>query len=305
MNLNQLQYFTTLAHMEHYTKAAEVLAITQPSLSHAISTLEKELGTYLFEKKGRNVMLTKYGKVFLEYVENSLDILNAGVRKTKSLTSETSGVIDIGYIYTLGTKFIPRLLREFLEVNSDKDIHINVTAGNTTDILKGLKEEKFDIAFCSRKEDEKEIKFTPVAEEELVVIVPKDHELAGREEIDLIETVPYPQIIFTKSSGLRPVIDQLFLSISAYPKVAYEIEEDSSMAGMVAEGFGIAVLPNIPVLKQLDVDIIKMKTPELKRYIYMANEQNKFLTPITNLFMKYVKETREIKLSGESHCGVQ
>ena len=65
MNLNQLQYFVTLAHMEHYTRAAEKLSITQPSLIHAISSLENELGTYLFEKKGRNVVLTKYGRLFM------------------------------------------------------------------------------------------------------------------------------------------------------------------------------------------------------------------------------------------------
>ena len=63
MNLNYLRYFRVLAKMEHYTKAAEELAITQPSLSHAMSTLEKELGTYLFEKDGRNIKLTKYGKI--------------------------------------------------------------------------------------------------------------------------------------------------------------------------------------------------------------------------------------------------
>ncbi|MGL6200153.1 MAG: LysR family transcriptional regulator [Lachnospiraceae bacterium] len=292
MNLNQLHYFTTLAHMEHYTKAAELLEITQPSLSHAISALEKELGTYLFEKKGRNVVLTKYGKFFLQYAEKSLDILSAGVRKTKSLTCADSGVIDIGYIYSLGTKFIPCLLHEFLEANPEKDIQFNITAGNTTDILRGLKEEKFDVAFCSKKEDEKKITFTAVAEEELVVIVPMDHDLAGRKEIDLIETVSYPQIIFTKDSGLRPVIDQLFQSINVYPKVSYEIEENSSIAGMVAEGFGIAVLPNIPVLNQLNVDIIKIKEPEFKRYIYMANEKHKFLSPITELFIRFTKETR-------------
>ena len=64
MNLNQLHYFVTLAHIEHYTRAAEMLSITQPSLSHAISMLEQELETNLFEKRGRNVVLTKYGKVF-------------------------------------------------------------------------------------------------------------------------------------------------------------------------------------------------------------------------------------------------
>lgn len=64
MNLNQLRYFVTLAHLEHYTKAAEELRISQPSLSHAISTLEKEIGTSLFRKQGRNVVLTKYGSFF-------------------------------------------------------------------------------------------------------------------------------------------------------------------------------------------------------------------------------------------------
>ena len=83
MNLNQLQYFVTLAHIEHYTRAAEKLTITQPSLSHAISSLEQELGTRLFERQGRNVVLTKYGRMFMQYAEEALAILDTGVRKTK------------------------------------------------------------------------------------------------------------------------------------------------------------------------------------------------------------------------------
>ena len=70
MNLNHLSYFRVLAKLEHYTQAAEELSITQPSLSHAMSTLEKELGTYLFEKDGRNIKLTKYGKIYYEYVSS-------------------------------------------------------------------------------------------------------------------------------------------------------------------------------------------------------------------------------------------
>ena len=64
LNLYHLRYFVTLAHLEHYTKAAEELMITQPSLSHAIALLGKELGVSLFEKEGRNEVLTKYGKMF-------------------------------------------------------------------------------------------------------------------------------------------------------------------------------------------------------------------------------------------------
>ena len=79
MNLYHLRYFVTLAHMEHYTRAADLLAITQPSLSHAISSLESELGVKLFKKNGRNVTLTKYGKSFLTDAEDILQKLDSSV----------------------------------------------------------------------------------------------------------------------------------------------------------------------------------------------------------------------------------
>lgn len=79
MNLYHLRYFVTLARMEHYTRAADLLAITQPSLSHAISSLESELGVKLFKKNGRNVTLTKYGKSFLTDAEDILQKLDTSV----------------------------------------------------------------------------------------------------------------------------------------------------------------------------------------------------------------------------------
>ena len=83
MNLYHLRYFVTLAHLEHYTKAAEILTITQPSLSHAISSLEKELGVKLFEKDGRNIVLTKCGQTFLTDIEQSLDTLDSSVKRLR------------------------------------------------------------------------------------------------------------------------------------------------------------------------------------------------------------------------------
>lgn len=289
MNLNQLNYFVTLAHMEHYTKASESLLITQPSLSHAISTLEQELGTCLFEKQGRNVVLTKYGKLFLKYVEESLAILDMGVKKTKSMTSTTSGVIDLAYIYTLGSEFIPKMVREFLREREELHVQFRFTVGNTSEVIKGLKEERYDIAFCSRKEKESNVIFTPVTREELVVVVPSDHELAEKESVELQKTVMYPHIFFSKSSGLRPVIDKLFHQIKAKPKVAYEVEEDGSVAGLVAEHFGIAVMPDIPVLKTLNVKTIKISKPKYERNIYMAKIKNRYLAPVVQEFVDFVE----------------
>lgn len=100
MNLYHLRYFVTLAHLEHYTKAAEILAITQPSLSHAISSLEKELGVKLFEKDGRNVVLTKCGQAFLTDVEQSLEMLDSSVNRLQ-MTGLGEGRVDIGMLRTL------------------------------------------------------------------------------------------------------------------------------------------------------------------------------------------------------------
>ena len=85
MNLNHLNYFRVLAKLEHYTQAAEELSITQPSLSHAMASLEKDLGTYLFEKQGRNIKLTKYGKIYFEYVDRALSELEKGEKKLEEL----------------------------------------------------------------------------------------------------------------------------------------------------------------------------------------------------------------------------
>lgn len=296
MNLNHLQYFVKLAHLEHYTKAAKDLSITQPSLSHAISSLEDELGTKLFEKQGRNVSLTKYGKIFLKYVEKSLEYLQEGVEKTKALTCATSGLIDLGCIYTLEAEFMPTMVRKFLEQNKDKNFGFTFSSNNTKSIIDGLKNEKYDLGFCSKIEDENNIEFIKVKQEELVVVVPKNHELSKYKEIDLINTVDYKQIAFVKSSGLRKVIDNLFNQIGKTQDISYEVENDSSMAGLVSEGFGIAVMPNIPFLNYFNVDVIKLKSPVYTRNIYMAKLKNKYLSPAVDEFSKFIIKNCNIKL---------
>lgn len=294
MNLNHLYYFKTLARVEHYTRAARELSITQPSLSHAISCLEDELGTYLFEKQGRRVVLTKYGKVFLQYVTNSLDMLEVGIKRTRAMTSESSGIIDLGYIFTLGSHFVPNLVRNFLKEQKNKEIDFTFNQGITKNILNGLKDEKYDVVFCSQSLNEREIEFIPIFEEEIKLVVPVDHPLSQMESVSLSETFYYPHISFRPGSGLRNFIDDIYKQIGKFPDICYEVEEDSAMAGLVAQGFGIAIMPKIPILDMMDVKMISIKEPEIKRYIYLAKMKNKYLSPVAQEFIKYVISHRNI-----------
>lgn len=293
MNLSQLQYFRTLAKEEHYTRAAQILSITQPSLSHAIAQLEQELGTRLFEKKGRNVVLTRYGKIFLPYVEESLKVLEEGVQRTKELNGSKEGMIYLAYIYTLGSTFVPKMVRRFLDAYPDYHIDFHFIVGKTGDIIEGLKNDQYDMVFSSYQDGEPDIDFRQIGDQKLVLAVPKDHPLAMYDSVDLKDTVDYPQIYFQKGSGLRPVVDQMYEQISVFSKIAFEIEEDGSMAGLVAQGFGIAVMPDIPILKTLDVKTLTITNPEYERHVYLATMKKRYLSPVAKSFIQFVMQETE------------
>ena len=263
MNLYHLRYFATLAHLEHYTKAAEILSITQPSLSHAIASLEKELGVKLFEKEGRNVV-----------------------------TGRGEGRIDIVELRALSSTVVPGFVKGFLDSTPDKkiDFYFHSSTGLTSDMIQGLKDRKYDIAFCSMMDNEPLIEFIPVTKQELVLIVPKGHPLEERSSIDLKDTLSYPHIAFSKRSGLRYVIDKLFHKCGGYPQIAYSMEEDQGVAGLVGAGFGIAVVPKMPILSYMPVSIIEIEKPSWERLFYMATLKNVYQAPVIIDFKKYVIE---------------
>ncbi|MFR8249693.1 MAG: LysR family transcriptional regulator [Lachnospiraceae bacterium] len=138
MNLYHLRYFVTLAHMEHYTRAADLLAITQPSLSHAISSLESELGVKLFKKTDGMSPLPNTENPFspMPRIFCRSWILPSAIY---SLPVKREGRIDIAFLRTLGSDFVPRILRRFLDENQGKQIDFTLHCDKviTDEILKG------------------------------------------------------------------------------------------------------------------------------------------------------------------------
>ena len=137
VNLLHLRYFVELAQTEHYTRAAERLRITQPSLSHAIAQLESELGVPLFEKSGRGTKLTHFGQQFLSCALDTLATLDQGVEELQRV-GRGEGIIRLGLLRTLGVKFVPDLAARYLAANPGKDIRFTFHTGVTSHLLQGL-----------------------------------------------------------------------------------------------------------------------------------------------------------------------
>lgn len=293
MNLYQLRYFITLSETNHFGKAAEKLCIAQPSLSHAIAQLESELGVTLFERKNRTTTLTKEGMQFLEYVKKSLEILDNGIQLMEHI-SRGEGIIELGFLRTLGLSFVPELAAGFLKDQDGKGVRFAFYSDVSQSLLQGLKEGKFDMVFCTKIESEKSVEFIPISKQDLVLIVPRDHPLANRYTVDLTETLPYPQVYFAENSGLRVVIDALFDKIGQHPQIAYEIQEDQVIAGLVAQGFGIAVVPYMEELLRLNVKIIQISYPYWERNFYMATLKDHYLPPVVQKFKQFVMKKHRL-----------
>ena len=289
MNLSHLRYFVELAHTRHYTRAAEHLFITQPSLSHPIGQLESELGVPLFERSGRNTTLTRLGEEFLVCAERTLSTLDSGVESLRR-SAQGEGLIRLGLVRPLGVDFIPDLAARFLAENPGKEIHFTFGTGVTQQLLDGLLARRYDLVFSSMPPAELGLSARPVVRQDLVLVVPPDHPLAGRKSIDLEETLSYPYVSFSRGSGMRDTVDALFGQLQARPRISCETEEMEVVAGLAARGFGIAVVPRMDLLDQLPLKVISIARPAWERSIYMVSDERIYLSPVVRNFQRFVLE---------------
>lgn len=287
MNLDHLRYFVKLAEVRHYTRAAEQLCISQPSLSHAINQLESELGVPLFERSGRNTTLTRFGEEFLECAQRSLDSLDVGIGSLQR-SARGEGVVRLGFLRTLGVDYIPKLTADFLTADPGCGIEFSFHSDLTGGLIDGLLQRRYDLVFCSEPDASLGLSAVPVTSQELVMIVPKDHPLSGLGSVDLADTLQYPAVFFAEGSGLRRVIDRMYDKVGGKPASFIETEEDEVIAGLVSAGFGAAVVPYMDMLQKLDISVLKISSPPYRRDFFMVQDESVFLLPAAQRFRSFV-----------------
>ncbi|MBP1041748.1 LysR family transcriptional regulator [Vagococcus sp. BWB3-3] len=288
MNLRQLEYFKTLADLQHMTQTAELLNTTQPNLSHSMSELEKELEAKLFEKVGRNIRLTRYGKFFYKYVDNALKELANGEQALKELISPETGTVDLGFIYTAGSYLAPSLIKHFRALPNNQNIRFNLSQGNSFEMIDLLLSNEIDLAITSKIKNSEQLDYTILAEQEIVLVTPLDHPLASKDQLWLKETKNCDFVHFNQDSGLRPHVDQLLDEVHVVPNITVEVEEDHTMLGFVSQGFGVALMPRIQTINSYEVKVIKLKDDLIPRYIYLASLKGQELTAATLKFKHFI-----------------
>lgn len=292
MDLQQLQYLITLAETENYTKAANLLHISQPSLTYAIKKVEEQTGVKIIHHVGRNIQITPAGKILAHNFLNGINQINTGIEKAKNIQGSTD-ILTIGALRSISVNILPQAMRSFIQSNrqSFKISNFKLFSGAlfSNEIISQLRAEKIDLAFCSKVDNLDDIEYLPITQQTLYFIVPIGHPLATKSSINLKDTLKYSYITYSTSSGVHFELERLFSICGNQPKSAMEVDEDETVAGMLAAGLGVGIVPDMPILANLPLKKININFPKYHRYIYLAYLKSHPQSTLMQSFISYFK----------------
>lgn len=287
MNLQQLEYFKVIAETKNFTTASNILSVTQPALSKAISNLEQELEVPLFEREGRSIKITSFGNVFLEYASKALDEIEQGKEKLHDMKEKKDNIISIVSTYCVGAAFMPFLISNFLSQNLD--VKFNINNESDDQILNDLNHGKVDFGFIDKVDEiqrNPKLKYELVKQLEYVLIVPKTHHLAKVNEVELKDLAEENFIGYGGNHNNKKVS---YYELMGYnPKIVAEPNEASLLSGLVSAGAGIAIVPYTQSINMSTISIVKIKDDIGFKNIYMVWNKEEYLSIVKEKFKGYV-----------------
>lgn len=292
MEFKQLQSFAAVVKYMSFTKAAEQLFLSQPTVSAHVHSLEEELGKQLILRTTKSMELTPSGAEIYEYVLKILDLRD---RMVASCTPQAQSIIHVGASTIPSAYILPELLAEFGTLSPDTyfSIHQSDSRGVADGLLEGL----FDLGMVGEKIVDDRIVCTPFCEDRVIIITPVNAhylELAKQGASALPALMEEPMIM--REAGSRKMADLLLDSMGKSADnlhVIARINDQEAIKNMVASGLGISILSELAARNFLAAKrILSFPLPEFasRRKLYLVYRQDSVLTPEIHKLLRFISE---------------
>ena len=262
----RLRQFVAVAHEEHLTRAADLLGVPQPTLSRSIARLEAELGVPLFARPGRSIKLTRHGRLLLDGAERAVATLTAHLQLLADEADPAGGRVALGFLHTLGTEAVPRMLRDFRAGNPG--VRFALVQGSADVLLTRLRAGEVDLCLTAPLPDEPGMVARALDSQRIDLIVPAGHRLARRRGVRLAEAAGEDFIGLKRGYGLRVITDELCRAAGFEPRIAFEGEEAATCQGLVGAGLGVSLLPaTLTAAADPEVVAVRITAPRAARTV--------------------------------------
>jgi DNA-binding transcriptional LysR family regulator len=276
MDFGQLEAFVQVSAHNSFSRAAEVLQLTQPSITARIQSLEREVGEELFERGGRGVRLTDAGFAFLPYAERVLQTLAEGRDTIDEVRNVQLGSLYLGSALTISTYVLPHILRTFRSRHSGVDVSIHT--GRSEQVLAMLQADEVQVGLV-RSLSHPDIETVHLYDDEIVLIVNREHPFATRGATMVEEVASEPIVLFDRGSSYFGLIHGFFRQAGVVPNVAMELDSLETTKRMVEEGLGTALVPLVTIERELKagtlVQVGIADAPPLRRPISLIYKRHR------------------------------
>lgn len=290
MTLEQLRIFVAVAERQHMTRAAESLGLVQSAVSAAIAALEARHQIKLFHRVGRGIALTDAGALFLGEARDVLARAETAEQRLADMGELKRGRLRLRASQTIAGYWLPHHLAVFRRAHPG--VAITLSIGNTSEAAAAVHDGAVDLGFAEGLVDDPLLQASPVARDQLVLVVSPDHPWARRRRVPLCDFADSDWVLREEGSGTRAIFEAALAQAGASlppQRIVMALPSNEAVRGAVAAGLGASVLSASVVAAMLEAEILVSPRAELpdRAFVALAHKE-RYLSAAARAFLDLV-----------------
>ena len=290
MEIHQIRYFQAIAECGSFTAAAKRQHVSQPTLSHQVMKLEREIGAQLFHRMGRVARLTEAGTAFLQKAETILQQIDLAKSQVREIVTGESGAVVLGVIPTVAPFFLPRLLSRFVREHPAIDIKVVEEASIT--LLNSVREGSVDMAIVPLPVAGKWVVANELLSENLYAVVSPEHPMRDEKQLTLKQLAGAPFLFLKDGHCFREDALTSFRTANIVPRIVFESGCFLTILNMVRAGFGVSVVPEMAVDVNSGCRFIPIRGDRPVRKIGLVQSKQRVATRAQREFAEFVLRSK-------------
>jgi Transcriptional regulator len=290
VTIKHLRAFLSLARHRSFTRAAMELHASQPSLTMTIQQLEDIVGCSLFDRTTRNVLLTPEGQDFLPVAERLIGDFDLAIQNIQVAASARKGRISIAIVHSVATRIIPRVLGDL--VNQHPGLHVQLRDGNSEDVRRRVKLNEVDFGIGSKHEDDAELEFSPLFQDQMGLLARYDHPLmVEKRPLTWADLDGYDFVGLTSDTATGPIIRQISHLPRTVSAPRFQVSTNTTLWALLEGGIGITTAPALSVESNQNrvLQFRALHGPVTWRHVFVITRRGRTLTPTAHAIIERVR----------------
>ncbi|MCX7759866.1 MAG: LysR family transcriptional regulator [Hydrogenothermaceae bacterium] len=284
LDYHRLKIFKTVADVRSISKAAQMLFISQPTVTLQIKKLENYLGVTLFKRSKNSIELTEEGKLLYKHAQNILNEYSYIEEDLKELKVSTKNILTVGTSSTIGDFLLPKIIPQFYQLYPN--VRLNLFVGNSKEVKEGVLSRVFNLGLIEDNIDSTKLFVKKFYEDEIILTASVDNPIPS--SITLNQLQNYQLIMREQGSGTRNVVEN---SLKVGLKPVMEISSSKAIAKIVQNSNFVSFISKLVVSEMLSCNIlkeVKIENINLKRGFFIITQKNIRLSPVENSFYQFL-----------------